>query len=427
MNRQIDYPAPPVIHKNPMKNGIFSNINMVNRISSINSISQLPRNAVGAAARSSWPTGRPRRRAQCCGTPRGAGHGPGGPAGRFRHGGSLWCGAGTVRRGKEAGFWEGKMEMWMEEVRTTISVFFFLFFCCVVWGCGWCWFVGYFKVEMKLGFSKWVSWRSGGHKPNISDSRNWMLAMRLMEMMRMKTLKPDCNSSIHHHHHHHQHHHHHHHHHPPRTATLTCTALAQRVVDKEVEVALRKTPLLLATGLCLSSTMDAGGAIAWQQALTIFDFTTSHIYQETFGNWGSLWLPTSQKTFSGWTAIVSFCDESPSLRPTARTWKWMVAIRSFPFGKPLVSGAMLVSGRVPHVFLKISLRKRTSILYTFIWCSFRTWAERVKETWDRPCWEPFSIVISIGEIQNTIQIPRNTRCFKHFTQFSLKFFRWVVV
>eukprot|EP00434_Breviolum_minutum_P035010 symbB.v1.2.030986.t1/scaffold3546.1/size54311/4 len=55
----------------------------------------------GAAARSPWPTGRPRRRAQCCGTPRGAGHGSGGPAGRLRHGGSLRCGAGTLRRGEE--------------------------------------------------------------------------------------------------------------------------------------------------------------------------------------------------------------------------------------------------------------------------------------------------------------------------------------
>ena len=262
-------------------------------------------NSVGAAARSPWPTGRPRRRAQCCGTPRGAGHGSGGPAGRLRHGGSLRCGAGTLRRGEEAGFWEGKMEMWMEELMAKILLFLFLLFCYyVVWGCGWRWFVGYFKVAMKLGFSKWFSWRSGGHNPNFSDSRNWMLAMGLMEMMRMKTLKPDCTSSIHHHHHNH----HHHHHHPPRTATLTCTALAQRVVDKEVEVALRKTPLLLATGLCLSSTMDAGGAIAWQQALTIFDFTTSQIYQDTFGNWGHCGYPHLKKPED--EAIVSFCDSA---------------------------------------------------------------------------------------------------------------------
>lgn len=111
------------------KMGIFSNINMVNRI--LFHQQYLPtRISVGAAARSSWPTGLGCG-AQCCGMPRGAGHGSGSPAWRrFRHGRSLWCGAGTLRGGEEAGNGVGEMEMWMEEVRKKNSVFFFVFLLC---------------------------------------------------------------------------------------------------------------------------------------------------------------------------------------------------------------------------------------------------------------------------------------------------------
>ncbi len=77
---------------------------------------------------------------------------------------------------------------------------------------------------------------------------------------------------------------------------------------------------------------------------------------------------------------VSFRDavvarREPSLKLTARTWKWMVGRRSFPFGAGLFSGAIAVSfreGKIPQSFFLASqllvifhsrLRTRVSVIF----------------------------------------------------------------
>ena len=48
-----------------------------------------------------------------------------------------------------------------------------------------------------------------------------------------------------------------------------------------------------------------------------------------------------------WMGDQNRVGHLPSLKLTARTWKWMVGIRSFPFGaRPIFRGDLLVSGSV---------------------------------------------------------------------------------
>ena len=76
------------------------------------------------------------------------------------------------------------------------------------------------------------------------------------------------------------------------------------------------------------------------------------------GNFGEKrWqsLPLTCCTSQAWS-VKSGCDV-PSLKLTARTWKWMVGIRSFPFGaRPIFRGVCcLLQGVFHHFFSSTEL------------------------------------------------------------------------
>ena len=80
--------------------------------------------------------------------------------------------------------------------------------------------------------------------------------------------------------------------------------------------------------------------------------------------------------WSSWIALLAiqvklaFLGFLPSLKPTVCTWKWMVGIRSIPFGsRPIFRGDLLASGTVnvtPEVFFMLLNRYPVSEAMAFV-------------------------------------------------------------